>query len=238
MQVRLVTDAAAFGKAVAALQQAIASGDLAAARKAYPEATAAYARIEPAARRFADLGASIDGTAAYLAGREADPAFTGLHRIEYGLFSKKRLDGLGPVAERLATDAATLRQRLATRTPQPAALAGDAADWLAAAGETLRAGGKEAYAGNDLGDLGAGLDTVRRSIGLTAPLARKVAAAESATVEAAWTALSGRLAALQGPGGFPALSDVPAETRAALAHDLTALGEALATLNEKIEAAS
>jgi iron uptake system component EfeO len=237
MQVYLSTGSAGFTDAASALRQAIAGGNLDAARAAYARASAAYARIEPAARRFADLGAAIDGTAAYLAGREADPAFTGLHRIAYGLFIRVSLDGLAPVASRLLADAGALAERLASRTPDPAALAGDAADWLAAASQTVAAGDRDAYAGNDLADLGAALESVRKSIDLTVPLGKATAGDEVRRVETAWAALTAAIEAQRGPHGFPTLATLPADVRAALAADLGALGEALASLNDRIESA-
>ena len=74
--------------AAEALAEAIHAGDLDAARALYAAARLPYKRVEPVAWRFSDLANAINPVADYLAGREADPAFIGYHRIEYALFGK------------------------------------------------------------------------------------------------------------------------------------------------------
>ncbi len=88
-QIYLTTEVAEFQKSVSALSTAIASGNLEAAQTAYGPAREAYARIAPVSEAFSDLDTAINARADYFEKREQDPAFGGLHRIEYGLFEQK-----------------------------------------------------------------------------------------------------------------------------------------------------
>lgn len=88
-QIYLTTEVAEFQKSVSALSTAIASGNLEAAQTAYGPAREAYARIAPVSEAFSDLDTAINARADYFEKREQDPAFGGLHCIEYGLFEQK-----------------------------------------------------------------------------------------------------------------------------------------------------
>ncbi len=101
-QIYLTTEVAEFQKAVAALSAAIASGNLEAAQAAYGPARAAYARIAPVSEAFSDLDTAINARADYFEKREKDAGFGGLHRVEYGLFEQKSVDGLAAVAGKRA----------------------------------------------------------------------------------------------------------------------------------------
>ncbi len=69
-----------------ALQAAVHSGDLNAARTAWLPAHLAYERLGAAYDAFGDYDGEINGTSAGLAGGVQDPKFTGFHRVEYGLW--------------------------------------------------------------------------------------------------------------------------------------------------------
>ncbi len=169
-RVYLVTQGRRAVSGAEALRDAIAAGDLEAARAAWLAARAPYRRIEALAMRFSDLENAIDPNAAYLAGREQDPAFTGYHRLEYGLFAQGSLDGLAPLADRLVSDLEALAARLAEARPDPqlltdlpAALAGQLAQGQIPAGENL-------YSGSDPADLRASLEGLQKLVGLLHPL--------------------------------------------------------------------
>lgn len=81
-KVYLITQGAQAVSTAEALRDAIAAGDMAAAQAAWIAARAPYKRIEPLAYRLSDLENTINPTAGFLEGREADPDFTGYHRIE------------------------------------------------------------------------------------------------------------------------------------------------------------
>lgn len=169
-RVYLVTQGRRAVTGAEALRDAIAAGDLEAARAAWLAARAPYRRIEALAMRFSDLENAIDPGAAYLAGREQDPAFTGYHRLEYGLFAVGSLDGLAPLADRLVRDLQALSDRLgeARLDPQlmialPASLAGQLAQGQIPAGEND-------YSGSDPADLRASLEGLEKLVGLLRPV--------------------------------------------------------------------
>jgi iron uptake system component EfeO len=69
-----------------ALQAAVHSGNLNAARTAWLPAHLAYERLGAAYNAFGDYDGEINGTTAGLPGGVQDSGFTGFHRVEYGLW--------------------------------------------------------------------------------------------------------------------------------------------------------
>lgn len=217
-KVQLMKAAAKFTRATQALEQAIAAGDLATAQTAWTQAAAEWARLGTVAPRAADLQNRIAPQAAWLAGREEDPAFTGLHRIEYGLFARAALDGLAPVAAALSRDAAEFQARVKALDGTPAGIAGDAARYARTLADATAAGTLTPYAADDTVLLGAALDTLERARAVLDPLLSAADPAQSARVK-------DRLDA-----AHAAASAVP-QDRKATAAALTAAAEALAGIN-------
>ncbi|MTH34599.1 iron transporter substrate-binding protein [Paracoccus limosus] len=210
-------------KAAEKLRDAIDAGDLPAARAAWAEARLPYRRVEPLAYRFSDLENVIDPSAAYLAGREQDPGFTGYHRIEYGLFAQNSTEGLAPVADRLVADLGTLAERLKAAPLDPAlllALPGAMARQLA---EAQIPEGENSYAGNDARDLTAATEGIAKLTGLLRQVVASVDPKLDAELGTEMQAATDAVAALQGQDW----SQVPAEQRQKLAADFTRLAETL-----------
>lgn len=214
-------------RAAGALAAAAGEGDLAGARAAYVEARRAYRHVEAVAGRIADIENVLDPVAAYLAGRETDPGFVGFHRLEYGLWHGGSTDGLAPIAERLAADAATLKDRLRALKPDPADLAGAAAREARRLAEGPVLSGDSLYAGDDLAEFGAALDGLEKPVALLRPLVAETAPDVSAAVAAAFAATRAEIAALAGSGAPPAYATIAPEARKALAARFTALADAI-----------
>lgn len=217
-------------KSAQALRDAIAAGDLAAARTAWAEARLPYRRIEPLAYRFSDLENVIDPRAAYLAGREQDPGFTGYHRIEYGLFAQNSTEGLAPVADRLVADLQTLSERLRAAPLDPAllvALPGAMARQLA---DAQIPEGENSYAGNDPQDLTAATEGIAKLTGLLRQVVASVDPQLDRELGERMQAATDAVAALQGQGW----AQVTADQRKALAADFTALADTLDRLQPVI----
>lgn len=213
-----------------ALQAAIATGDLAAARAAWAQARLPYRRIEPLAYRFSDLENVIDPRAAYLVGREDDPGFSGYHRIEYGLFAKNSTEGLAPVAGKLVSDLKTLSDRLKAAALDPAllvALPGAMARQLA---DAQTPEGENSYAGNDPQDLTAATEGIAKLTGLLRQVVAGVDPKLDAEIGARMQAATDAVAALQGQSW----AQVSADQRKALAGTFTALADALDRLHPVI----
>ena len=128
--------------------------------------------MAPVSGRIGDLANRMDPLADYLAEREEDPAFTGFHRIEYGLWAQNSTEGLAPVAAQLAADAGTLKERLRTLDVAPADLAGNAAD-LASRVADQATGSQAPYSHADLAEFSADLDGIAKSALLVDPLVRR-----------------------------------------------------------------
>jgi iron uptake system component EfeO len=104
---------------VVALDSDIHSGDLVRARTDWLAAHLAYERLGAAYGAFGDLDGAINGTAEGLAGGVTDPAFTGFHRIEYGLWHGQGGSDLAPYADRLVSDVTALGAVLASAQVDP-----------------------------------------------------------------------------------------------------------------------
>lgn len=235
-QVYLSLQARDLVRETSALDEAIRAGDLAKARSLYTQARAPYLHMAPVATRLSDLANAIDPVAAYLEKREADPGFTGFHRIEHGLFASGSLDGLAPVSARLKADAEALRARLRGLKLSPGDLGGGAARTLRALADTTTAGGVDLYARTDLADFEASLAGVAKIVSLLRPVATDAAPDAFASVEKSLAALRSDLAAQRGAAGYPPFDTVPTETRQRLANGARALGEAIERLDTALGA--
>ncbi|SNB69657.1 iron uptake system component EfeO [Arboricoccus pini] len=168
-QVGLGMAAADLLEATTNLAQAVAAGDLEAARNLYAPARLAYARLEPSADLFGDLANKIDVQADYFAQREADPAFIGFHRLEYGLFKTGSLDGLAAVAQQLQADVQSLNDRILDLAVTPASMVNGPASLLDKILGGRLDGTGERYSGLYLVDLQGNLMGIRRAVELLAP---------------------------------------------------------------------
>lgn len=104
---------------VAALDADIRAGDYATARADWVAAHDAWSQLGAAYDAFGDDGTAIDGTADSLPLGDADPAFTGFHRVEYGLWHGEAVNTLVRFADRLETDVAQLAGDFGGRQIEP-----------------------------------------------------------------------------------------------------------------------
>lgn len=212
----------------AALADAVKAGDLAQAQALYAPTRAHYERIEPIAKLFGDLDATIGLRAEDLPKREADPGFTGFHRLEYLLFAQKRLDGAAPVTDRLRADVQDLAGRLKALTVPPERMAAAAAALLESAGARKLQGAEDRYSGTDLSDFRANIDGARKIVALLRPLSEKADAALAAKIDAGFAGVDAVIAKY-------ALPDGGMQTTVALTDaDRTALGGRMATLADDV----
>lgn len=219
--------------ATATLSEKIAAGDLEGARAAWAAARQPWRQMAPVSARIGDLANSMDPLADYLAEREEDPAFTGFHRIEYGLWGQKSTEGLAPVAERLATDAAALKDRLKTLDVAPADLAGNAAD-LASRVADQATGSQAPYSHLDLAEFSADLDGISKSALLVDPLVREADPAASQALVQALEAARATLEGFRVEGAMPPYDQVDEAGRRRLSEAFAAVAAAAAAYNPAI----
>jgi high-affinity iron transporter len=103
---------AALAGAVTTLRADLRRGDLAAARGDWLAAQLDWERVGASYDSFGDAGVAVDGLPDGLPGGVHDQNFTGLHRLEYGLWHGQGSAALLPVVDRLARDVAAVRKNL------------------------------------------------------------------------------------------------------------------------------
>ncbi|MGE4324650.1 MAG: iron uptake system protein EfeO [Pseudodonghicola sp.] len=233
-KVYLITQGMAAVSAAETLRDAIAAGDLAAAQQAWIAARAPYKRIEPLAYRLSDLENVLDPSAEFLEKREEDPAFTGYHRLEYGLFGQKSLDGLGPVADQLVTDLGTLKTRLSAFEIAPSLLISLPADMAQQLADGKIDQGEDPYAQTDLDDFSANLEGIAKLAGLLEPIVAPVDPALKDEVAAQLTNTRAALEALKGADGYPPYDTVDEAAREGLSESFNDLAAVLGRLHAAI----
>ena len=127
--------------------------------------------MAPVSGRIGDLANRMDPLADYLAEREQDPAFTGFHRIEYGLWAQDSTDGLGagrrrssPPTRRRCKD----RLKDARRRARPTSPATPPTSPARVADQAT--GSQAPYSHADLAEFSADLDGIAKSALLVDPL--------------------------------------------------------------------
>jgi len=109
---KLVEDSKAFVAAIKA-------GDVENAKSLFAPTRTSYEAVEPVAELFSDFDVSIDARADDYEKAEADPDFTGFHRIEYGLWVKDSTGGLDDYADKPLADVIDLNNRINALTFPP-----------------------------------------------------------------------------------------------------------------------
>ena len=227
-RVYLSSQGNALIKAIDALSQAIATGDLAQAQALYVPAREAYQRLAPAAQRLAELDNSINARADYFEKREQDPGFIGFHRLEYGLFEQRSTQGLTPIAQQLQANSVLLKQQLLAQSLPPEQLVSIVARTLHNLADTRAGSGEEeSYSHIDLNGFAANLQVTHKVVDLLRPLLTKNNADLLRTIDDASAALDAELDGLKTAQGFNTYDTVNAGQRQQISHKAKALADAL-----------
>jgi high-affinity iron transporter len=104
---------------VAQLRTDIAANNVPAAQSDWLAAQLTWEQVGAAYDSFGDLGDAIDGLPQALPGGVNDPGWTGLHRLEYGLYHGQSAAQLLPIVDRLTADVTTLQAQLPQITVDP-----------------------------------------------------------------------------------------------------------------------
>ncbi|KAB2517097.1 iron uptake system protein EfeO [Pseudomonas sp. GXM4] len=227
-RVYLAVQGSALIKAATALNQAIASGDLAQAQALYLPARAAYQRLAPAAQRLAELDNHINARADYFEKREQDPAFVGFHRLEYALFQQRKLDDVAPIAQRLLADVTVLKQQLLAQSLPPEQLVSILVRNLNSLAEVRAGSGEEErYSHSDLNGFAANAHTARKVVDLLRPMLSKSSADVLANVDQAMSDFDNQLNAFKSADGYVSYDAVTAAQRQQIAAKAKALAAAM-----------
>ena len=213
------------------LVTAVKAGKLAEAQKAYAPAHAYYERIEPVAEVFSDLDKSMDSRADDFEKKEADPNFSGFHRLEYGLFEKKSTEGLGDYADRLLKDSKDLKERMVKLDITPKILVGGAAELIEEVASKKISGEEDRYSKTDLWDFQANLDGAQKIVALLKPDLKTRDPELLGRIDANFAKVDKGLAQYKvAGGGFASYDTLKPDDQKALKGPITVLAEDLSKL--------
>ncbi|HEV2635344.1 MAG TPA: iron uptake transporter permease EfeU [Actinocrinis sp.] len=216
---------------VTTIQTDLTAGNLAAAKTDWLAAQLEWELVGASYDSFGDLGTAVDGLPDGLPGGVADPGFTGLHRLEYGLWHGQSAAELVPAANVLATDMASVQKNLTSDD-----LAGDPTNLPIRAHEVLEDALRDHLSGiDDQGSGGAYPETTadvqvtRVVLGELAPLLATRGPGLVATADTELTALQTALAATKANGQWQSPQQTPQAQREAVD---AAIGTLLETLDQ------
>ncbi len=214
-----------------ALTDAVNAGDLATAQKLYPSTRVHWERTEPIAELFSDLDSSMDARADDFEKKEADPKFTGYHRLEKALFQDKTTDGMKPISDKLNKDVLDLQKRIATLTIEPKNMVGGAADLIEEVAKTKISGEEDRYSHTDLWDFSANLEGSQKIVDLLGPLIQAKDPILHQQIDDGFDNITTTLNKYKTPnGGFEAYEKLSDRDRQSLKTLVTAQAEALSKL--------
>jgi high-affinity iron transporter len=104
----------ALAQAVGRIQTDLGRSDIAAARDDWLAAQLDWERVGASYDSFGSVGQAVDGLPDSLPGGVGDKNFTGLHRLEYGLWHGQSATALLPVAATLARDVSAVQRNLSS----------------------------------------------------------------------------------------------------------------------------
>jgi iron uptake system component EfeO len=224
---KLVADTRKFTDAVKA-------GDVARAKALFAPTRMSYEAIEPIAELFSDLDQAIDSRADDHEKAEADPGFTGFHRIEYGLWVKNSTADLGPFADRLMSDVIELRKRITDLALPPEKVVGGAAVLMEEVAATKISGEEDRYSHTDLWDFRGNFDGAYKIVELVRPLIAKKEEAFLKKVDANFARVNAILDKYKEGEGYMSYEKLTEADRKVLAVAVNSLAEDLATLRAKL----
>ncbi len=224
---------AALAAAVTRIQGDLSRGDLAVAKADWLPAQLDWERVGASYDSFGDLGLAVDG----LPDGVHDKNFTGLHRLEDGLWHGQSAAALLPVAAALATNVAAVRQHLTS-----ADLAGDPSNLPLRAHEILEDALRDHLSGID--DEGGGaafaqtyadLQVTRAVLGYLAPLVNVRQPGLPAIVDGEFDLVRRALLATKRNGRWEPLTAVPLKARQQVDASIGAALETLAAVPDLLE---
>jgi len=161
----LERETASLVTAVEALRAALASGDLAAARRAYATARVPYERIEPVAESFGDLDPRIDARANDVPKSQ----WTGFHPIERRLWVLETTSGTADLADGLVANSRKLQRLVRGVKLEPAQVGNGANELLGEVSKSKITGEEERYSHLDLLDFDANVNGARAAFDAIRP---------------------------------------------------------------------
>ncbi|WP_326676971.1 iron uptake system protein EfeO [Streptomyces sp. NBC_01237] len=167
---------------------AVAAGDIEAAKKAYADSRIGWERTEPVAESFGDIDPKVDVRED---GLEDGQKWTGWHRLEKALWQDKKLGAeekaLAPV---LHKDLVDWQNRVGKAEITPTSMANGAKELLDEVATGKVTGEEERYSHTDLVDFKANVEGAEKSYELLKPIAVRNDAALTASLDKQFAALN------------------------------------------------
>ena len=226
-----------LARAVTRIQADLRRGDVAAAKEDWLTAQLDWERVGASYDSFGQLGLAVDGLPDGLPDGVNDKNFTGLHRLEYGLWHSQSAATLLPVAATLASNVTALRHNLTSDD-----LAGDPANLPVRTHEILEDALRDHLSGVD--DQGGGaafaetyadVDVTRALLGYLAPLINTRQPGLPAIVDSQLDILKGALLATRANGQWESLGTASLATREHVDAAIDAVLETLAAVPDLLE---
>lgn len=218
-------------ESVAAAQKfadAVKSGDLDAAKKAYAPSRTGWERTEPVAESFGDIDPKVDVRED---GLEKDQKWTGWHRLEKSLWQDGKItDEDKALADQLMKDLEDWRKRVGTAELTPTGMANGAKELLDEVYRNKITGEEERYSHTDLDDFAANVEGAEKAYGLLKPVAAQHDAALVQELDKQFEAVKKALDGYREGDGFKAYDTVGQDDRKKLSDVVNALSEPLSKL--------
>ncbi|MER5277064.1 iron uptake system protein EfeO [Streptomyces sp. NPDC002809] len=167
---------------------AVAAGDIEAAKKAYADSRIGWERTEPVAESFGDIDPKVDVRED---GLEDGQKWTGWHRLEKALWQDKKLGAEEKaLAPALYKDLLDWQKRVGTAEITPTSMANGAKELLDEVATGKVTGEEERYSHTDLVDFKANVEGAEKSYALLKPIATKNDAALTSSLDKQFAALN------------------------------------------------
>jgi high-affinity iron transporter len=222
---------------VRTLRAAIVRDDQPGARTAWLTALQCWARVGAAYGSFGSFADAIDGLPSGRPGGTGDPGFTGLHRVEYGLWHGEPRTRLLSSVDRLGLDVRALRAGLTPALPDARDLPLRVQEVLEDAARFDLEGLTDLGGGAGLAETGAGVDATEALLDVFGPLLDVRRPGLTPAARTALAALRRALLTARHGTGWPATSSLDPDTRRGIESALGAALEILAQAPGLLETA-
>lgn len=209
------------------LRDAIAAGDLEAAKALYAPSRFGWESIEPVAEAFGDLDPKVDLREADL---EDGQEWTGWHVIEKTLWVDGTTDGLGEIADGLVVNLEDLVGRIPNAVITPSSMANGAKELLDEVATGKVTGEEEAFSHTDLVDFQANVDGAAKVFDLLGPTVQEKDADLAAQLTTRFDELQELLGEYGSGTDFVSYEEVGQTQRQELSDAVNALAEPLSRL--------
>jgi high-affinity iron transporter len=226
-----------LAQAVTRIQADLRDSDVTAAKADWLTAQLDWERVGASYDSFGSLGLAVDGLPGGLPGGVSDKDFTGLHRLEYGLWHGQDAASLMPVAATLAGNVALVRKNLNSDD-----LAGDPTNLPVRTHEILEDALRDHLSGID--DQGgnaafaqtyADLQVTAAVLGYLTPLLNAREPGLPSIADGEITILRQALLATEADGHWESLSSAPLSARERVDSAIGALLETLSAVPDLLE---